>query len=309
MRAAHRYECACRLCSSPRCDVIAVESRDALTYHVVRCTDCRVIQTAEHYSAASPDYTCLRPADINENRIWLQGNHKVAAFEQWWALVRPRLRGTDKPSLLDIGCGTGGFLSFCRDRGFAPFGFDVSAAQAGYARRSFADVRCAETVGEYLRQLDTRGARFDVITMWDVLEHLRGPLEFLTEVGGALADDGFLFVSVPNAGAIPWKLRLLSVLRRQSSLAPWEHVFYFSPASLSKYLAALRFEVESVGPVVCYPRPLSAFEIARRLGFLCLSLFPSIAPQFYVLARRRAAPVALGWRPRRVQRLTEPAAW
>ena len=130
--------------------------------------------------------------------------------------------------------------------------------------------------------------QFDLVTLWDVLEHLRSPLEFLSTVKESLKSAGLLYVSVPNGKAMLWKRRIYSLLRKPADYdwLPWEHVYYFSIRSLKNYFVKLGFEVLQTGAVVCYPRPISPFELVRRLGFRALSLVPSQAPQIYVWARK-----------------------
>src|SRR5205807_742919 len=93
------------------------------------------------------------------------------------ALVpRVRLGGRDPPGrLLDVGCGTGLFLAVARRRGWTPFGIDDCAEATRHAREHFG---LAVTIGDF--EDFARDARhFDVITMWDIIEHARRPVDLL----------------------------------------------------------------------------------------------------------------------------------
>jgi len=276
----------CRLCGSPQVKEVACEDHDHRTYHVVRCANCDLVQTAEHYADLSPDYVDLDASAIDESRLWSQGGeHRLAAFDQWLAFVS-RFATSKPPTLLDVGCGTGGFLKFASANGFRVYGFDASKAQADHARAQFPDVRHASSLPDYLETLDHPRLKFDFITLWDVFEHIRNPVSFLRQLSEALEPGGHLFICVPNGGAIPWKIRVHRLLNRPLDLAPWEHVFYHSIGSLRQCIEAASLELIHNGAVVCYPRPLSVFELCRRTGFLLLRATPNLSPQIFVWARK-----------------------
>ncbi len=274
----------CRLCGSPQVENVTLQEHDLRTYHIVRCSSCNLIQTAEHYADISPDYVDIETAALDEARIWCQGAHKLPAFKQWLTHAS-RLAASIHPTLLDVGCGTGGFLSFASANGLRVYGFDASRAQAGHAMTLFPDVRHASSLPAYLETLNQPQLKFDFITLWDVFEHIRNPVPFLQQLADALQPGGHLFISVPNGGAIPWKIRIRSALNKPLDLAPWEHVFYHSIQSLERCTKGASLETVRCGAVACYPRPLSPFEACRRAGFFVLRAIPSLSPQIFVWAR------------------------
>ncbi len=282
----------CRLCGSPQVEEVIVEEHDSLIYHVVRCSRCELIQTAEHYADLSPDYVDLDASAIDESRLWSQGGeHRLPAFDQWLAFVS-RFRTEQSPRLLDVGCGTGGFLKFASANGFLVYGFDASKAQAEYARTLFPDVRRASSLDAYLKLLGRPDLKFKFVTLWDVFEHIRNPVSFLQQLAEALEPGGHLFICVPNGGAIPWKIRVRRMLNRPLDLAPWEHVFYHSIRSLRECIEAASLELVHSGAVACYPRPLSLFELCRRAGFFLLRATPDLSPQIFAWARKPPAELS-----------------
>ncbi|MGO9325368.1 MAG: class I SAM-dependent methyltransferase [Terracidiphilus sp.] len=254
----------------------------------MHCSRCDLIQTVEHYADLSPDYVDLETSALDQSRLWCQGTHKLPAFKQWLAYAS-RSATSKHSTLLDVGCGTGGFLSFASANGFRVYGFDASRAQAEHAMTLYPAVRPASSVRDYLETLDQPRLKFDFITLWDVFEHIRNPVPFLQQLAGALQPGGHLFISVPNGRAIPWKIRVHRALKRPMDLAPWEHVFYHSIQSLEKCIRASSLDPVYFGAVACYPRPLSFFELCRRSGFFMLHAVPNLSPQIFAWARKPSA--------------------
>jgi SAM-dependent methyltransferase len=281
-----RGEFMCHLCGTSQVQPMLLEKQGAVSYHIIYCSACDLVQTAEQLDAVSPAYRNLDEGDINEGRLWCQGKHKMKAFRQWHNLMGKFQKSSlGATRLLDVGCGTGGFLHFARECGFELYGYDASQAQANYARKDLPNVRKALRPTEYLNSLSQDNLKFHVVTLWDVLEHIRTPLDLLSQLRLILDEKGLLFASVPNGRAIRWKQWIGYLRGKAPELIPWEHVFYFSPHSLRVCLERTGFQVLEIGSVECYPRTLSLFELGRRLGFMALRFVPGLSPQIYAIAK------------------------
>jgi len=279
----------CKLCGSSSSQPIVNVEYNGLDYSMFLCTDCDLLQTVEHHHCLSPDYVGLESTNLDEERIWCQGQHKISAFRKWAKDLDGLVRERKRPlRLLDVGCGTGGFLKFAKELGCELYGFDASKAQADFARKEFPNVRHAASCSEYLAKCGEERSSFDVVTMWDVLEHLRNPMEQMRDIRQAIHPGGHIYVATPNASAKLWKQRLYELLSLNVDLRgefmPWEHVFYYSGKSLWYLLSQVGFTGIMVGTVPCYRRPLSLFEIVRRALFFSLKAFPSKAFQIYASA-------------------------
>lgn len=162
--------------------------------------------------------------------------------------VREMLRARLAPDLprearvLDVGCGNGEFLAACGERGYRALGIDFSeaAARACEARGLRA------TVGDFLTYDFAADAPFDLVTMWDVVEHLPDPVQFLRRARSLLAPSGWLVIKVP---VVPDRAVRVSALvpRLAGTLlnAP-SHVQYFLPQNLSTLLGRAGFDRVSV---------------------------------------------------------------
>jgi 2-polyprenyl-3-methyl-5-hydroxy-6-metoxy-1,4-benzoquinol methylase len=170
-------------------------------------------------------------------------NPLVKRYELWLdAIERQRRPGR----LLDVGCGTGLFLSVARRRGWEPFGIDECAEATEHARRHFGiDV----WVGEF-EEFPGEGRGFDAITGWDILEHARDPVGLLQAMRSRLATGGVVALSTPNQRSIlelvAGALYRLSGQRFSAPLEKFyleQHFLYFTPKTLRQAFERAEFRV------------------------------------------------------------------
>lgn len=162
--------------------------------------------------------------------------YKDFIFERILADLRSR-RGGGSGRLLDVGAHAGRFMHVAQQAGWQVEGIELNPRTAACAaRRTGAPVHRinAQTLGD-------RGARYDAVTMTDVLEHIPQPVAILQAVARLLEPGGWMAVKVP-CGPSQWhKERVLASLKpgRRVSLADnLVHVNHFSPASLARALAS-----------------------------------------------------------------------
>ena len=112
----------------------------------------------------------------------------------------PRVKG--RPGrLLDIGCGRGDFILYCRQHGWLVAGIEQRQSPVMALKRSL-DLEVYEP--EQLAALPSES--FDVVTIWHVLEHLSDPGEALAQVCRILKPTGAVLIEVPNFGG--WQSRV-----------------------------------------------------------------------------------------------------
>ncbi|MEW6510655.1 MAG: class I SAM-dependent methyltransferase [Bacteroidota bacterium] len=137
--------------------------------------------------------------------------------------------------LLDIGCGAGYFLREVVRAGFDAEGVELSREAAEFGRTQWG-LRIAE--GDAL-SVSLPEASYDVITMWQVLEHVLNVRETLNKVHALLRPGGILVVAVPNIGS--WQARLFR--GRWYHLDVPRHQFHFDPSTLRTLLGEHGFSV------------------------------------------------------------------
>lgn len=123
-----------------------------------------------------------------------------AEYEDRWEFqwVARRLDALGlRGAVLDIGCGDGRFLSGLADR-FKRTGVDLnhSAIERARLTRGLTDVHTL-TIEEFRQRLGLAG-KYDVITLFHVLEHVEDPAGLIASIAGCLRPGGLLALSVPN---------------------------------------------------------------------------------------------------------------
>lgn len=171
-------------------------------------------------------------------------NPLVQCYEGWLDVLEQH--HPERGRLLDVGCGTGLFLSVARRRGWKVMGLDESEEATQHARRHFGlDV----FVGEFA-QLHQAGQAFDAVTGWDMIEHSRDPVAVLSAMAGCLAPGGTVILTTPNQRSI---LDLLAgAFYRMSGGAITgplqkfyldQHFLYFTPDTLAAAMQRSGLEV------------------------------------------------------------------
>ncbi len=99
-------------------------------------------------------------------------------------------------SVLDVGCGNGGLLTIYRRLGWKTSGTEVGPDSAALGRQAGHEI----FLGELAEAKYTSG-NFDVVTLWDALEHIHNPNETMAEVFRVCRPGGHVYVYVPNFGS------------------------------------------------------------------------------------------------------------
>jgi 2-polyprenyl-3-methyl-5-hydroxy-6-metoxy-1,4-benzoquinol methylase len=189
-------------------------------------------------------------------------------------VVKYKQRG----AILDIGCSSGGFLSTMMSDSWKLCGIEMEPSMAERARRTTgAEVFIGDAI-----EAPFAPESFDVVTTFDVLEHMYDPNTFLAKVRQWLKPGGIYCTRVPNIDC--WESRMLGSFWYGLELP--RHLFHFSPRALRSVMAALGFEEVQVqtSPVSYLERGAGYLYSAgaERLGF-------SVSPQ----SENRSRGVAL----------------
>jgi 2-polyprenyl-3-methyl-5-hydroxy-6-metoxy-1,4-benzoquinol methylase len=128
--------------------------------------------------------------------------------------------------IFDIGCLYGHLLDIGKERGWETWGLELQGPAAEYAKQRHDGRVFAETVEEFE---GAEAGYFDVVTAIGLIEHARDPSKVLSIAQRLLKPGGTLVIQTPNAASVPAKL----MGRYWPPIAAPEHIFYFSPHTLS----------------------------------------------------------------------------
>lgn len=147
--------------------------------------------------------------------------------------------GVSGMSCLDIGPGTGRWLTFLRSQSPARL-TTVDISEASLAR-------CHHLCDEHhridieLEPLPFADATFDIIVSFEVLEHLRDPFLYLSEISRVLKRRGMLLLSTPNLASLISRFRLVLGLLPVAIAADSTHVGFYRRKDLLRLLAVHGF--------------------------------------------------------------------
>jgi 2-polyprenyl-3-methyl-5-hydroxy-6-metoxy-1,4-benzoquinol methylase len=228
---------ACALCGSRERRTRFVEGEHA----IVTCTECDLTyvtprMTGEALLSAVYDadyWHSARPrergyADYRADRALHE-----RTFARRWRGIR-RHAGTPGRAL-DLGCADGAFLGVLRAAGWQVQGVEPTA-MANAARERLGDDAVLQVPIELLRLPE---AHYDLIAMWDVLEHLPDPLQCLRSVRRWLRPNGLLVLETQDVRSLA--ARVLG--RRWHHYKHAEHLHHFHAKTLHRALEETGFRI------------------------------------------------------------------
>ena len=209
-------------------------------FRLARCQDCGLVavenppsddELERFYSFAAGYGVESRDDEREILRLTRLAEHHVRQLSRF---VSPRGR------LLDVGCGAGFFLGAARDGGWSVEGVELNVDTAEVAERRGFPVHRGR-----LEDVRLPDGTFEVLTFWDVLEHVRDPVATVAEARRILAANGVLALSTPNLGGLfpvvsrPWG----AATGYWTHPEPPAHLFQFSRRTVCELLSRGGFEV------------------------------------------------------------------
>lgn len=228
---------SCKLCGTAAGREIFVKNG----FSLVECSGCSLVYVADPpsgdelrrlYSSESGYHTSLFNLASPDSIA-----RRAAAREYFEILSKFRSGG----SILDIGCSSGFFLIQARDGGWKARGLEVSGDTARVARDQFG----LDVLTGTLEEGTFPEGCFDVVTLWDVIEHVPDPVKTLALVHRILKDDGLVMFVTPNVGGLFPKMAYLAgrIIGYWPHPEPPHHLFQFSKRTAREVAKRTGFEV------------------------------------------------------------------
>jgi 2-polyprenyl-3-methyl-5-hydroxy-6-metoxy-1,4-benzoquinol methylase len=244
---------------------------------IYRCRDCGCIMADIPFDHAQYEaesyYTLSRKtlADIDEE--W--------GF-RWRTILGWIRRSGAWTSLLDVGAGNGYFVALAgREFGLDASGIEISAEENRIA---------SEVIGIHLFEGDVarHQPQYDVVTCFNVLEHVADPQGFLSDAIARVRPGGILVLTTPNPGCIHARMK---GIEHWNMIDPPHHINLFSRQSLDRILAVRRMRVvryETLSTYINFVRRHDTDSLLlRRLFFNALRMARAGADHF-VIAQKAA---------------------
>lgn len=187
-------------------------------------------------------------------------------FPEYDEFVQSNYRSHDL-SLLDIGCGNGEFLKLMQNRGWKVNGADPSRVAIRNASKLISP-KHLKTGKIYNLKFSQK---FDAVTLWHVLEHETNPLRLVNTLSHLLTNKGKVILEVPNSDSLLFRL----FKKNYNWLMVPEHIYYYSPKSLSYLFSRAGLKIEKI---TYPPRALLNFALS------CRKTIPLLSPVMFVLS-------------------------
>ncbi len=170
-------------------------------------------------------------------------------------LLHPPHKNPFGKTLLDIGCGTGGFLLEAQKIGYKVYGIDFDKNQINIAKNLGLKGAIVADIFNFLKKEKNKN-RFDVITGFEVIEHLDRPKEFLNLIFQSLKPGGYLALSAPNRERFWGNIK-------ESYDFPYHHLIRFNIDSLKNLVIKNGFKIIKAKEQI----PTDYFISKARVGF------------------------------------------
>ncbi len=197
---------------------------------IVKCQNCGLVYVNPHREASA----ILHDYEEVVDELYLEEREgRVLTFRRNLRPLEELMPPERGRRLLDVGCHIGVFLEIAQERGWEAWGVEPSHWAAREARS-----RGLRVIEGTLDDVHLADEFFDVITMWDVIEHLTNPLEDLRKSYRLLKKGGLICIHTINIES--------PLARLMGRHWPWlmeMHLYYFSPRTLTAMLRKVGFTV------------------------------------------------------------------
>lgn len=222
-------------------------------FELSKCPDCGFVFTRDHPGEDEIGRYYESKEYISHNDAAQGISAKLYRIAREFMLKR-KSRMTSKGSgisqgkLLDIGSGTGHFLSVMKKNGWEVTGIEINQKARQLSMLEFGlDVISPNEI----RTIPSGSV--DAVTMWHVLEHFQDPFTYMSEVARMLKPGGVCLIALPNCNSS-------DAIHYREFWAAWDvprHLWHFTPDTFRKFAEKCGFSVKSAKAL-----PLDMFYIS-----------------------------------------------
>jgi len=198
-------------------------------FDLVKCKECNTAYFNVIPNNTNDVYSAPQALDHSKAGYLINKDYRKIRFaEERINLIEEYIDKTiNGISILDVGCGTGWFLETAKEKGAACYGLELGEQLAQFTseRLEIPIWNCE------LEELKT-DKKFDVITMFDLIEHVKDPVRLIACAKSLLTEKGIILIFTPQFDSAA-----IQIMKEKSNLImPAEHLSYFTEETV-QYLA------------------------------------------------------------------------
>ena len=227
----------CRLCKSKKIRLIKHGVRDNSDIDVYKCQKCGLEFLSQFNQADEQFYTNGQMHSTYEVDCWL--NHTQIDDKRRVKSLLPLIKNK---KVLDFGTGNGGFLIYSKDIVESVVGYEIDLSLREHYEKHNLNVA---------QNLDFLKDKFDVITMFHVLEHIKEPENVLKNLKKYFNKKGRLIIEVPNSNDA-----LLTIYKNEAfkNYTYWScHLFVYNATNLKTILKNSGYKIKKINYVQRFP--------------------------------------------------------
>jgi 2-polyprenyl-3-methyl-5-hydroxy-6-metoxy-1,4-benzoquinol methylase len=243
MTVAHGDKVICKICGGDDVSVFGKIANGNYSasflkdYSLLKCEKCSLkfiyptpSDEALDFIYSNPEYSAWETSTEKE------GNIRYVNFEHYLKTIKKHVNGG---KLLDCGCATGYFLDVAKENGFDCYGIETSQIPF-----SISEIKHPQKVfKKNIEELSAFDSFFDIITMFDFIEHVKDPSRALRKANGLLKTGGYLVMTTPDTKSLS-----MTLLGKKHTNYILEHINLLNHELLLKYFENLGFEIASISP-------------------------------------------------------------
>jgi SAM-dependent methyltransferase len=203
---------------------------------IARCKSCSLVQVDSELERGELE-DIYGEAYFTEDVFHDYLAERDVRLESGAAFTRTLTKIAPEGRLLDVGCAAGFFLEAAR-RHYDVTGVELSQFASEHARREFG----LRVLTGDVSNVSLDGEEFDVVTLWNTIEHLSDPLRAVRSIASLTRPGSLLVLSTGDASG-PLARR---DLRGWNLMAPPYHLFFFSPRTIDLLLATAGFRLRRI---------------------------------------------------------------
>lgn len=240
----------CIACGNEEFELIHRGTRDRKDIDVYQCTSCggsqlsTVEQIVDGFYENSGMHQDSRISDLSQMTILDDDRRHADMLRDF------------KGKLLDFGCGGGGILRLLKEqRGDSEELYGVELEDTMRNLLNGSGIQCKKLLSDF-------SEKFDLITMFHVMEHLTNPYDILQEVRDRLVDGGTILIETPNANDA-----LITQYESDSfkDFTYWScHVFLYTSRSLEQMLETVGFQINYSKQIQRYPLSNHLYWLSKK---------------------------------------------